>query len=479
MCPRRRRLGVVFVDEGAEDEGDGEGSGSGTVHWWRCKIVGLAGGCELVIEAKENATTGTSSGASTSASGTGASASASENQSEHERERSDAARRGRERDDGEQHGTASGTGGATVHGRCRTVQRGLRGRSTSAIRRLHSVQRRRRRRRRGQHLLDRGVLRLADHRRGRPWFLRGSAYLNVFLTKLDPTGKPVWVNQLRRRGQLASGELGRGRQHRQCWIRRTLAMDRSTSEAECCRLARTWPSSIRPASPSGARALAAAQDAALDELHGRGHRYSQRGGQRDRDGRPSEATANFGGGRRDAGVGRIEEIFVAKYSASGAHLWAEQYWQRATPSAGLREGGGCSTAVETSIVGWRVRNGSVGFGAECRSRRRTRSAFLAKLDGNGGYAWAKSFSVGFSGSAYSNSVGVDPTGSGHPPLGGYVAPPSPSGATRSPRIPAALGMRIVAKFDPERCAAVEPRLRQRHLPTALATCEQPSTPTGA
>jgi fibronectin type 3 domain-containing protein len=122
-----------------------------------------------------------------------------------------------------------------------------------------------------------------------------------------------------------------------------------------------------------------------------------------------EGTANFGGSNLSSSG--LRDIFVAKYSATGTHLWSRKF-------GGSGDEVGYSLAVDTAgglfLAG--KFQGSVNFGGASLSSAGGDDIFLAKLSGaDGSHVWSK----GMGSTSSDAALGVDVDGSGNAVLTGY------------------------------------------------------------
>jgi fibronectin type 3 domain-containing protein len=122
-----------------------------------------------------------------------------------------------------------------------------------------------------------------------------------------------------------------------------------------------------------------------------------------------EGTANFGGSNLSSSG--LRDIFVAKYSATGTHLWSRKF-------GGSGDEVGYSLAVDTAGAVFLAGKfqGSVNFGGASLSSAGGDDIFLAKLSGaDGSHVWSK----GMGGTSSDAALGVDVDGSGNAVLTGY------------------------------------------------------------
>jgi hypothetical protein len=116
------------------------------------------------------------------------------------------------------------------------------------------------------------------------------------------------------------------------------------------------------------------------------------------------STANFGGGQLVSAGG--SDIFVATYSASGAHIWSKRF-------GGVGDDGALSVAVDSSgaivVAGdfWGA-SADLGGGPLINGTPGLSEAFVAKYSASGQHLWSESFGGTDSDSA--NGVAVDSSG---------------------------------------------------------------------
>ena len=108
-------------------------------------------------------------------------------------------------------------------------------------------------------------------------------------------------------------------------------------------------------------------------------------------------TVNFGGGNFTAGSA---DIFLAKYDASGNHIWSQQFGGTSTD-----EGWGLATDSAGNVLVIGVFSNTVSFGDDGVTSAGSRDIFLAKYDPNGAYLWSRTF--GGTSSDHGYSVAVD------------------------------------------------------------------------
>ena len=112
-------------------------------------------------------------------------------------------------------------------------------------------------------------------------------------------------------------------------------------------------------------------------------------------------TVNFGGGPLTSAGG--SDIFVAKYSSTGTHLWSQRFGDASTSTA-------YGVAVDTSGSVVVVGNftGTVNFGGGPLTSAGGLDIFVAKFSATGGYLWSQRY--GGSRDEYAYSVAVDSSG---------------------------------------------------------------------
>jgi len=122
-----------------------------------------------------------------------------------------------------------------------------------------------------------------------------------------------------------------------------------------------------------------------------------------------EGTTNFGGSNLSSSG--LRDIFVAKYSATGAHLWSKKF-------GGSGDEVGYSLAVDAAGAVFLAGKfqGSVNFGGASLTSAGGDDIFLAKLSGaDGSHVWSK----GMGSTSSDAALGVDVDGSGNAILTGY------------------------------------------------------------
>jgi hypothetical protein len=115
-------------------------------------------------------------------------------------------------------------------------------------------------------------------------------------------------------------------------------------------------------------------------------------------------TVDFGGGPLSAATG-WEDVFVAKYSADGDHLWSQGF-------GGEYNDSGLGIAVDSldDVIITGVFRGTIDFGSEPWTTITSwTDIFMAKLDGgNGMHLWSTQF--GGKGQDVSNGIATDDSG---------------------------------------------------------------------
>ncbi len=119
-------------------------------------------------------------------------------------------------------------------------------------------------------------------------------------------------------------------------------------------------------------------------------------------------TGYYGTGFPDLGGGPLSNIntgggFVAKYDASGNHLWSHAYLGKV-----FNYGVALDAAGNVFFTGGMVGTADFGGGPVVSSSVNTNSVFAVKLDANGQHVWSKMFSIAPSQTGY--AVAVDGSG---------------------------------------------------------------------
>jgi len=122
-----------------------------------------------------------------------------------------------------------------------------------------------------------------------------------------------------------------------------------------------------------------------------------------------EGTVDFGGGGlTSAGM---RDVFVAKYSSTGQHLWSKRFG-----SSGDDVGYGLAVDSVGDVVLSGKFQGSISFGGTALTSAGGDDVFLAKLSGaTGAHSWSKSFGS----TSGDQSLGVDVDGNGNIVMTGY------------------------------------------------------------
>jgi hypothetical protein len=119
----------------------------------------------------------------------------------------------------------------------------------------------------------------------------------------------------------------------------------------------------------------------------------------------------FGGPVLSAGA--VEDIYIAKLTGGGAHVWSKDFGD-----AGMQQfGQAVAVDGEDNIVLTGYFSGAVTFGAGSVTSVDGRDIFAVKLDPAGGHLWNKRF--GDLGHQFGQAIAVD--GLGNVVLGGYVS----------------------------------------------------------
>jgi FlgD Ig-like domain/Beta-propeller repeat len=144
---------------------------------------------------------------------------------------------------------------------------------------------------------------------------------------------------------------------------------------------------------------------------------------------------NFGGGNlTSAGV---EDIFVAKYDATGAHQWSQRFGSTATD---VGNGVALDASGNVFLTGYFFNTVDFGGGGLISSSG-SRDIFLAKYDATGAHQWSQRF--GSTGDDQGDAVAVD--GSGNVVMTGYFNGTMTFGG--GGLVGAGAGDLFLAKFD--------------------------------
>jgi hypothetical protein len=124
-----------------------------------------------------------------------------------------------------------------------------------------------------------------------------------------------------------------------------------------------------------------------------------------------EGTAAFGGGSLTSAGGK--DVFVAKYTSAGSFVWSKRFGGSSHDYAG---GIAVDGAGDVAIAG--RFQGSINFGGGNLTSAGGEDAYLAKLSGaSGGHVWSKRFG----GTSNDNAGGVDTDGLGNVVVTGYYS----------------------------------------------------------
>jgi hypothetical protein len=118
-----------------------------------------------------------------------------------------------------------------------------------------------------------------------------------------------------------------------------------------------------------------------------------------------EGSINFGGSTLSMPSGTKDEAFVAKFDASGNHLWSSRYGD-------IGEQRARSVAVDASgnvVVAGDFKN-AIDFGINLTTTNNRADVFVAKLDGSGGHIWSHQFGDAGYESVGEHSLAVGPNG---------------------------------------------------------------------
>ncbi len=110
---------------------------------------------------------------------------------------------------------------------------------------------------------------------------------------------------------------------------------------------------------------------------------------------------NFGGGPlQSAGA---QDVFLVKYSATGAHIWSRRFGGTLSDS-----GAAIATDASGNVVVTGTFEGTVDFGGGALTSAGTKDIFVAKFSSSGTHLWSKRF--GGSGADHSTGIAVDDAG---------------------------------------------------------------------
>jgi hypothetical protein len=125
-------------------------------------------------------------------------------------------------------------------------------------------------------------------------------------------------------------------------------------------------------------------------------------------------TANFGGANlTSAGA---NDVFVAKYSAAGAHQWSNRFGDADDQRA---YGAAVDAAGNVVLTGYF--NGTMSFGGPSFTNAGGADMFLAKLTATGAHSWSKAIGTSLSYGEMGEAVAID--GAGNILLTGEVVQP--------------------------------------------------------
>ncbi len=124
-------------------------------------------------------------------------------------------------------------------------------------------------------------------------------------------------------------------------------------------------------------------------------------------------TVDFGGGGATA-VGSTD-IYVAKYSSTGAYLWADT-----VGGPGLDESDAVVADSASNVLVTGTFSGSVNFGGGALTASGSSDIFVAKFASTGAYSWASKFG----GSSTEGGAGIAVDGSDNVVVTGYFSSPS-------------------------------------------------------
>ncbi|HRI65948.1 MAG TPA: hypothetical protein PK156_16990, partial [Polyangium sp.] len=114
-----------------------------------------------------------------------------------------------------------------------------------------------------------------------------------------------------------------------------------------------------------------------------------------------QGSMDFGGGSLvSAG---ITDIFVAKFDASGNHLWSKRFGNSSVQNANAVAVDGSGNVIFTGLF-----QGAMSFGGATLTSAGGNDIYLAKLDASGNHLWSKSF--GTTGNEVTRGIAADSVG---------------------------------------------------------------------
>ena len=115
-------------------------------------------------------------------------------------------------------------------------------------------------------------------------------------------------------------------------------------------------------------------------------------------------SVDFGGGALNSASPGFSDIFLVKYSAAGVHQWSKQFG-----NTGNDVGYGVTADASGNVVVTGSFVGSVDFGGGWLSSNfNSNDIFVAKYSATGGHSWSRSF--GSTGDDHGNAVAIDASG---------------------------------------------------------------------
>ena len=113
---------------------------------------------------------------------------------------------------------------------------------------------------------------------------------------------------------------------------------------------------------------------------------------------PFESTVNFGGGVLTSAGGE-SDIYVAKFDGTGNHLWSKRFGD-----ADGQSGYGVAVDGSNNVIATGDFYSSVDFGGGVLTSAGDRDAYIAKFDASGNHVWSKRFGNASSDDIYGGAV---------------------------------------------------------------------------